>query len=126
MKGGTANMNFTFKNILRMALNKRYSYCPKCGSVLELQDGYDENAEVHICKECGEQLLNPSGYCGERFPDVIWYCDECGAVLNNQKGFSDYHLYHECQRCGYINKISLDEIYESEDVYQEHRRRLRS
>ena len=119
-------MNNFVSNVLRMVLNERYSYCKNCGSILELQEGFDENAEVYVCKECGEHLLNPSGYCGERFPDVIWYCDECGAVLNNQRNFSDYHLYHECQRCGYINKISLDEIYESEEVYQKYRHRHRS
>ena len=125
MKGGTVHMNNFIRNVLRMVLNERYSYCKNCSSILELQEGFDENSEVYICKECGEQLLNPSGYCGERFPNIIWYCDKCGSVLNNQRNFSDYHLFHECRRCGYINKISLGEIYESEEAYQEHRRRHR-
>ena len=39
-------MNNLIRNILRMILNERYSYCKNCGSILELQEGFDENGQV--------------------------------------------------------------------------------
>ncbi|MBR2811796.1 MAG: hypothetical protein IKD69_10480 [Solobacterium sp.] len=51
----------------------------------------------------------------KRFPGIEWFCDGCGAHLNEQAGFDDHLPAWQCRRCGYINPISFEEIYDSEE-----------
>ncbi len=55
---------------------------------------------------------------GEKYPGIEWTCDKCGAHLNDQEGFTDQKGTWQCTNCGYINKISMDEIYDSEEDYK--------
>jgi len=89
-------------------------YCPKCGAILNDQDGFDPDLESWICKECGMHLFDESVYSGELYEDVLWYCDECGALLNKQSGFSDYYSSWTCEECGHYNPIDEDEIRKSD------------
>ena len=63
-----------------------------------------------------------STYSGDdmekRFPGIEWYCDNCGVHLNEQAGFDDHLDAWQCRRCGYINPISSDEIYETNEDYR--------
>lgn len=93
-------------------------YCTKCGASLNEQDGFDSEYGVWTCTECGAELYDENMYDGDLYPEVIWYCDDCGAVLNKQSGFSDYFSSWMCSKCGFINTISEDEIYESEEDYE--------
>ena len=52
-----------------------------------------------------------------RFPDITWHCDCCGDTLNDQENFDDHLPYWQCRKCGYLNMISADEIYASEEDY---------
>lgn len=52
-----------------------------------------------------------------RFPDIIWKCDSCGDELNRQEGFDDHLPVWQCRKCGYLNEISADQIYDSDEDY---------
>jgi ssDNA-binding Zn-finger/Zn-ribbon topoisomerase 1 len=56
-------------------------------------------------------------YDGDTFEGVAWYCDRCGTLLNKQVGFSDSYGSWTCTECYHTNSINVDEIYESEDEY---------
>lgn len=49
-----------------------------------------------------------------RFPGVEWYCDRCGEYLNIQPGFDDHLHEWRCRKCGYVNRLSMDEIYDTD------------
>lgn len=51
--------------------------------------------------------------------DVTWYCDCCNAVMNNQSGFNTSIGKWECTECGEINDVSSNNIYATEEDYQE-------
>lgn len=87
-------------------------YCPKCGAVLNNQDGFDPNCGTWVCTECGEQLMDDDIYNNDSFEGVAWYCDKCGALLNRQSGFSDSYGSWTCTECGYTNGTTEDDISE--------------
>ena len=93
-------------------------FCPKCGSDLGDQPGFDPDVGIWTCTECGQTLYGDDIYDGDIYPGVMWYCDNCGALLNKQFGFSDTYSSWTCTECGYENPIEEDQIYESEDAYQ--------
>lgn len=97
-------------------------YCTHCGADLEDQYGFDPDSDHWTCTSCGQYLTNPDkDDSSNRFPGVGWFCDGCGACLNDQPGFSDWSDTWTCTECGYENKISDDEIYDSEESYQSHK-----
>ena len=51
--------------------------------------------------------------------DITWYCDGCHAVLNEQDGFNRDSGSWVCSECGYYNDVTDDNVYESEEAYQE-------
>lgn len=53
-----------------------------------------------------------------RFPGIEWYCDRCGEYLNIQPGFDDHLPEWKCRKCGCINRISLDEIYDTDAAWK--------
>ena len=53
------------------------------------------------------------------FPGIEWYCDRCGAYLNEQDDFDDHNKVWKCTCCGYTNPLTIDNIYDSEEEYQE-------
>lgn len=94
-------------------------YCTKCGADLGLQAGFDPHADHWFCTECGQLLSDPEVDDSDaRFQNVGWFCDECGAYLNSQPGFSDWGDTWTCSECGHENRISEEDIYESEEEYQ--------
>lgn len=95
-------------------------YCPHCGADLEEQLGFNPQEGYWTCTECGQFLTDPeSTDPNAQYYGVDWFCDGCGAYLNKQRGFSDWDSTWTCTECGYINRISEDEIYESEKDYHE-------
>lgn len=66
-----------------------------------------------VCKGCGQMLVNPNVDA-----NIVWICDKCEATLNTQTGFSEDLDEWKCTECGYVNKLSMDEVYVSEDEYQ--------
>ena len=51
--------------------------------------------------------------------DTIWHCDGCNAILNEQDGFYTDSGTWICAECGFVNDVTPDNIYESEEDYQE-------
>lgn len=92
-----------------------HEYCPNCDADLTMQKGYSSDLPYWICRGCGEMLINPDIQCES---DIVWRCDGCGAMLNIQYGFHDDCGEWTCSECGYINKISMEELYLSEDELQ--------
>ena len=91
-------------------------YCTNCGADLETQDGFDPDTGYWICRECGQRLTDPDVHnTSDRFEGVSWFCDRCGAFLNKQPGFSDNYGSWTCTECGCYNRISEDEIDDSEN-----------
>lgn len=90
-----------------------FEFCPRCDANLTLQKGYSNSLPNWICRGCGEMLINPA-----LDTDIIWVCDGCGETLNVQEGFSEDCGTFECRKCGYINTISEEEIYLTEDEFQ--------
>ena len=75
------------------------------------------------CTNCGEQLYGDDVETTmNQFNGVVWYCDSCGAVLNKQSGFYDSCGTWYCTECGHANPINENEIYESEEAYQNSRK----
>lgn len=94
-------------------------YCPNCGAVLNDQDGFDPDGSVWTCTECGETLYGGDMESTmENYNGVVWYCDSCNAILNKQSGFDDSLPYWDCTECGHRNEISEDQIYESQEDYE--------
>ena len=94
-------------------------FCPNCGAILNNQSGFDPDLGVWKCTECGEELYGDElEDTMRRFDGVIWHCDSCGAVLNIQSGFYDDCMTWCCTECGHVNLINEDEIYDSEEDYQ--------
>ena len=93
-----------------------YQFCPRCDANLTLQKGFDPTAYSWICKGCGEMLINDSA---DTETDIVWICDGCGEVLNTQAGFDEYKSEWECTRCGYLNSVTEQDLYLSEDEYKE-------
>lgn len=50
--------------------------------------------------------------------DITWYCDGCNSVLNEQNGFNVDGETWTCTECGFINDVTSDNVYESEECYQ--------
>ena len=96
-------------------------YCPNCGAILNDQDGFDPDDGYWICKECSQPLFDEEDEYAQ-YGDVVWCCDNCGAILNSQSGFSDYLDSWTCEECGYLNSISDDEIYESEEDWRKNKK----
>lgn len=94
-------------------------YCPNCGAVLNDQDGFDPDGSAWTCTECGETLYGGDiESTMENYEGVVWYCDSCNAILNKQSGFDDSLPYWDCTECGHRNEISEDQIYESQEDYE--------
>jgi DNA-directed RNA polymerase subunit RPC12/RpoP len=51
--------------------------------------------------------------------DITWYCDGCNTVLNEQEGFNTDSGTWTCTECGFVNDVTSDNVYESEEDYQE-------
>ena len=68
-------------------------------------------------KNCGNSFKSMIPYFNN--DDITWYCDGCYAVLNNQPGFNTYSGQWECTECGYDNDVTEDNVYDSEEEYQE-------
>lgn len=100
-----------------MSYSQEY-FCTHCGAILNDQPGFDPDNGTWTCTECGQTLYGDDIYDGDIYPGVMWYCDSCGALLNKQSGFSDIYSSWTCTECGHENRISEDEIYESEEDYQ--------
>ena len=92
-----------------------YEICPHCGADLTMQKGYDNTLPNWICKGCGQMLINPNL---DTDSNITWICDKCGSTLNVQPGFNESCGEWKCTECGFINKISQEEVYVSEDEYQ--------
>lgn len=94
-------------------------YCPNCGAVLNDQDGFDPDGSAWTCTECGQTLYGGDiESTMENYDGVVWYCDSCNAILNKQSGFDDSLPYWDCTECGHRNEISEDQIYESQEDYE--------
>ena len=91
-----------------------YEFCPVCEAHLIFQKGFSKDLPYWICKGCGEMLINPTLDTGL---DIIWRCDQCNSLLNIQSSFNEECGEWSCQECGFVNKISANEIYESEEEY---------
>ena len=50
---------------------------------------------------------------------VTWYCDGCNSILNEQPGFNTNSGSWTCTECGYENDVTAENIYASEEDYQE-------
>lgn len=105
-----------------MGLRADEHFCPNCGATLEDQPGFDPAEGLWRCTSCGQELYGDDFPEGTRFPGTIWRCDNCRAVLNTQYGFDDEEDEWECTECGHVNHLSEDEIYESEEDWEAHRR----
>lgn len=92
--------------------------CPNCGADLEEQFGFDPNASYWTCTNCGTLLTNPDDPDMDTPSGTIWFCDCCGACLNKQYGFDESYSSWTCTECGHINNLSGDNVYSSEDEYQ--------
>lgn len=90
-------------------------FCPHCDANLTLQKGYSNSLPNWICKGCGQMLINPNL---DTDSNITWICDKCESTLNIQPGFNESCGEWKCTECGFINKISLEEVYVSEDEYQ--------
>ena len=94
-------------------------FCPNCGADIGEQYGFDPDKGVWTCTNCGETLYGDDiEETMDQFDGVVWRCDSCGALLNKQSGFYDSCETWYCTECGHANRISEDEIYESEEDYQ--------
>lgn len=93
-------------------------YCPNCGADLEEQPGFDPNGSYWTCTNCGTLLTDPSDPDMDTASGVTWFCDCCGACLNKQDGFDESYSSWTCTECGHENSLSEDNIYSSEDEYQ--------
>ena len=93
-------------------------FCPNCGAILNDQCGFDPECGSWTCTMCGMHLMDDDVYEGDLYEGVAWYCDSCGALLNRQSGFSDSCGYWICTECYHSNPINEDEIYVSEEDYQ--------
>ena len=83
------------------------------------QDGFDPDGSAWTCTECGETLYGGDMESTmENYIGVVWYCDSCNAILNKQSGFDDSLPYWDCTECGHRNEISEDQIYESQEDYE--------
>lgn len=95
-------------------------FCPNCDAILNEQTGFDPDAGVWTCTECGVALFGDDvAKTQSQFEGVVWYCDSCGAVLSMQDGFYDSCGSWECTECGEINSITNDEIYELQNDYDD-------
>ena len=102
---------------LRQSLPSEYEYCPNCEANLTLQKGYRDDLPYWVCKGCGEMLINP-----ELEGDIIWQCDGCGDLLNIQPGFSEESGEWVCTKCGFVNNVTEEALYLSEEEYEEEQR----
>jgi len=89
-------------------------FCPHCGADLTMQKGYSNSLPDWICKGCGQMLINPDL---DTDSDIAWICDKCEATLNIQPGFNESCGEWQCTECGFVNRISPEEVYVSEDEY---------
>lgn len=83
--------------------------CPRCGAVLNEQEGFDPDNQSWVCKICGQQLTGDD-LQSDVFGDVVWYCDQCGAILNRQEGFTEEAGTWQCTECGFKNDVTADNI----------------
>ena len=93
-------------------------FCPNCGADLENQPGFDPNAGYWTCTNCGTLLTDPDDPDMDTPSGATWFCDCCGACLNKQYGFDENYSSWTCTECGHINNLSGDDIYSSEEEYQ--------
>lgn len=59
------------------------------------------------------------GYSSFDDYNVTWYCDGCHSILNEQDGFNTDDGTWTCTECGFTNDVTSNNIYESEEDYQE-------
>lgn len=94
-------------------------YCPNCNAILNNQIGFDPTEGSWTCTECGQELYGDDvAETMYRYEGVVWHCDSCNAVLNKQFGFDDSCGSWRCTECGRRNRISGEDIYESEQEYK--------
>lgn len=94
-------------------------YCPNCDAILNEQIGFDPNLNVWTCEICGQELYGDDiESTMHRFSNIVWHCDCCGTVLNKQSGFTDSCESWRCTECGHKNRITEDEVYDSEEDYE--------
>lgn len=101
-------------------INKELEYidvefCPQCGADLTMQKGYSNALPNWVCKGCGQMLINPNL---DTDSNITWICDKCKSTLNIQPGFNESCGEWKCSECGFVNKITPEEVYISEDEYE--------
>ena len=101
-------------------INKELEYidvefCPQCGADLTMQKGYSNDLPNWICRGCGQMLINPNL---DTDSNITWICDKCKSTLNIQPGFNESCGEWKCSECGFVNKITPEEVYISEDEYE--------
>lgn len=96
-------------------------FCPNCGALLNNQYGFDPSCGTWTCACCGKHLMDDDVYEDNLYEGIAWYCDDCGALLNRQLGFSDIFDVWICTECGHCNSITGDDVYESQEDYEQHR-----
>lgn len=89
-----------------------------------LEPRYTENDDrLHRLSDAEKKDGWESFYAGDdldrRFPGVDWFCDRCGEFLNAQPGFDDHLPEWKCLNCGYVNKLSMDQIWDSKVEYEQ-------
>ena len=45
-------------------------------------------------------------------------CAGCGENLNDQDGFDDHLPEWKCRKCGYVNPLSIEEIYDTDEDWK--------
>ncbi len=99
-------------------------YCPNCGNTLNNQTDFNPNIDTYKCPFCS-QLLVSDKLCKENEEDcIVHFCDKCGAVLNSDEHFSSENNSHICSKCFHETDISENNIFESEDEYKEHLKKI--
>ena len=96
-------------------LNEMHEFCPNCEADLTMQKGYSNALPNWICKGCGQMLINPNL---DTDSNITWICDKCKSTLNIQPEFNESCSEWKCSECGFINKITPEEVYISEDEYE--------
>ena len=86
--------------------------------VKKQEEALDPNAGYWTCTNCGTLLTDPDDPDMDTPSGATWFCDCCGACLNKQYGFDENYSSWTCTECGHINNLSGDDIYSSEEEYQ--------
>ena len=78
----------------------------------------DDSAADAFAKDTYTEYFYTGDDMDNLFPGIEWFCDRCGAHLNEQDDFDDHNKIWKCTCCGYKNVISIEQIYDSEEDYE--------